>query len=61
MQRGLGSSTWWEEPEYTQLETAHLRGLFVLDKLIKRDITKFQMGRRLSRTLQVRAQPDSAR
>ena len=38
MQQGLGSSTWWEEAEYTQLETANLRALFVLDKLIKRDI-----------------------
>jgi hypothetical protein len=42
MQQGLGSCTWWEEAEYKQLETAHLRALFVLDKLIERDITKFQ-------------------
>jgi hypothetical protein len=42
MQQGLGSSTWWEEPEYKQLETANLRALFVLDKLIRRDIAKFQ-------------------
>ena len=42
MQQGLGSSTWWEEPEYKQLETANRRALFVLDKLIKRDIVKFQ-------------------
>ena len=42
MQQGLGSSKWWEEPEYKQLETANLRALFVLDKLIKRDIAKFQ-------------------
>jgi hypothetical protein len=42
MQQGLGSSTWWEEAEYKQLETANLRALFVLDKLIKRDIAKFQ-------------------
>ena len=42
MQQRLGSSTWWEEAEYTQLETANLRALFVLDKLIKRDIAKFQ-------------------
>jgi hypothetical protein len=39
---GSGSSTWWEEAEYKQLETAHLRALFVLDKLIERAITKFQ-------------------
>ena len=42
MQQGLGSSTWWEEAEYKQLETANLRAMFVLDKLIKRDIAKFQ-------------------
>jgi hypothetical protein len=42
MQQGLGSSTWWEEAEYKELETANLRALFVLDKLIKRDIAKFQ-------------------
>jgi hypothetical protein len=39
---GLGSSTWWEEAEYKQLGTVNDRALFILDKLIKRDITKFQ-------------------
>ena len=42
MGQGLGSSTWWEEPEYKQLGTVNLRALFILDKLIKRDIPKFQ-------------------
>jgi len=42
MEQGLGSSTWWEEAEYEQLKTANLRALFILDKLIKRDIPKFQ-------------------
>jgi hypothetical protein len=42
MQEGLGSSTCWEEAEYKQLETANLRALFILDRLIKRDIAKFQ-------------------
>jgi len=42
VEQGLGSSAWWEEAEYKQLETANLRTLFILDKLIKRDITKFQ-------------------
>jgi hypothetical protein len=42
MEQGLGSSTWWEEAEYKQLKTANLRALFILDKLIKRDIPKFQ-------------------
>ncbi len=26
MEQGLGSSTWWEEVEYKQLETANLGG-----------------------------------
>ncbi len=38
----MGSSTWWEEAEYKQLGTVNDRALFILDKLIKRDITKFQ-------------------
>jgi hypothetical protein len=66
MQQGLGSSTWWEEAEYKQLETAHLRALFVLDKLIERDITKFQAawavafpGRLLCEPSQI--QPDVTR
>jgi hypothetical protein len=42
MEQGLRSSTWWEEVEYKQLETANLRALFILDKLIKRDMPKFQ-------------------
>jgi hypothetical protein len=42
MQQGLGSSTWWEEAEYTQLETANDRALFVLGKLVKMDTPKFQ-------------------
>jgi hypothetical protein len=42
VEQGLGSSTWWEEAEYKQLGTVTDRALFVLDKLIKRDITKFQ-------------------
>jgi hypothetical protein len=42
MEQGLGSSTWWEEAEYKQLKTANLRALFILDKLINRDIPKFQ-------------------
>jgi hypothetical protein len=39
---GLGSSTWWDEAEYRQLGTVDERALFILDKLIKRDIRKFQ-------------------
>ena len=42
MEQGLGSSTWWDEAEYRQLRTVNDRALFILDKLIKRDITKFQ-------------------
>ena len=42
MEQGLGSSTWWEEAEYKQLGTVNDRALFILDKLIKRDLTKFQ-------------------
>ena len=42
MEQGLGSSTWWEEAEYKQLGTVNDRALFVLHKLITRDITKFQ-------------------
>lgn len=42
MEQGLGSGTWWEEAEYKQLDTANLRALFILDKLIKRDTPKFQ-------------------
>jgi len=42
MEEGLGSNTWWEEPAYRQLATANLRALFVLDKLIDRDIQKFR-------------------
>jgi hypothetical protein len=42
LEQGLGSSTWWEEAGYKQLATANLRALFILDKLIRRDITKFQ-------------------
>jgi hypothetical protein len=42
MEQGLGSSTWWEEAEYKQLGTVNLRALFILDKLIKRDLPKFQ-------------------
>ena len=42
MGEGLGSSTWWEEAEYKQLGTVNDRALFILDKLITRDITKFQ-------------------
>jgi hypothetical protein len=40
--RGLGSSAWWDEAEYKQLGTVNLRALFILDKLIKKDIPKFQ-------------------
>jgi len=40
--QGLQSSTWWEEADYKQLGTVNDRALFILDKLIKRDITKFQ-------------------
>ena len=42
MEQGLGTSVWWEEAEYKQLETANLRALFILDKLLKRDLPKFQ-------------------
>ena len=42
MEQGLGSGTWWEEAEYKQLGTVNDRALFILDKLIKRDVTKFQ-------------------
>jgi hypothetical protein len=42
VEQGLGSSTWWDEAEYRQLRTVNDRALFILDKLIKRDITKFQ-------------------
>jgi len=42
MDQGLGSSTWWEEAEYKQLATVSLRALFILDKLNKRDLPKFQ-------------------
>jgi len=42
VEQGLGSSTWWEEAEYKQLGTVNDRALFVLHKLITRDITKFQ-------------------
>ena len=42
MEQGLGSGTWWEEAEYKQQGTVNDRALFILDKLIKRDITKFQ-------------------
>ncbi len=42
MGQGLQSSTWWEEADYKQLGTVNDRALFILDKLIKRDITKFQ-------------------
>ena len=42
MEQGLGSSTWWDEAEYRQLRTVNDRALFILDKLIKRDITKYQ-------------------
>ena len=42
MEQGLGSSAWWEEAEYKQLGTANLRALFILDRLLKRDIPKFQ-------------------
>ena len=42
LEQGLGSSTWWEEAEYKQLATVSLRALFILDKLIKRDLSKFQ-------------------
>ena len=42
MEQGLGSGTWWEEAEYKQLGAVNDRALFILDKLIKRDITKFQ-------------------
>ncbi len=41
-EQGLGSCAWWDEPEYGRLGTSSLRGLFVLDKLIERDIPKFQ-------------------
>lgn len=42
MGQGLGSSAWWDEAEYKQLGTVNLRALFILDKLIERDIPKFQ-------------------
>jgi hypothetical protein len=42
LEQGLGSSTWWEEAGYKELGTANLRALFILDKLIKRDLPKFQ-------------------
>ena len=42
VEQGLDSSTWWDEAEYRQLGTVNDRALFILDKLIKRDITKFQ-------------------
>jgi hypothetical protein len=42
MEQGLGTSAWWEEAEYKQLETANLRALFILDKLLKRDMLKLQ-------------------
>jgi hypothetical protein len=42
MEQGLGSNTWWEEAEYKQLGTANLRALFILDKLIERDLPKLQ-------------------
>jgi hypothetical protein len=41
----LQSSTWWKEADYKQLGTVNDRALFILDKLIKRDITKFQAAR----------------
>jgi hypothetical protein len=40
--RDWGATRGWEEAEYKQLETANRRALFVLDKLIKRDLAKFQ-------------------
>jgi hypothetical protein len=40
--RGLGSSAWWEEAEYSQLGTVKDRALFILDKLLRKDIPKFQ-------------------
>jgi hypothetical protein len=42
MEQGLGSSTWWDEADYRRLGTVNDRALFILDKLIKRDIPKFQ-------------------
>ena len=42
MEPGLGSSTWWDEAEYSQLGTVNDRALFILGKLIKRDTPKFQ-------------------
>ncbi len=42
MEPGLRSSTWWEEAEYKQLGTVNDRALFILDKLLKKDIQKFQ-------------------
>jgi hypothetical protein len=63
VEQGLGSSTWWEGAEYKQLETADLRALFIFDKLIKRDTSKFQAawavafpGRRIHEPTQI--QPD---
>ena len=44
IEQGLGSATWWEEAEFKQLGTANLRALFILDKLIKRDMPKFQVA-----------------
>ena len=42
VEQGLDSSTWWDEAEYRQLGTVNDRALFILDKLLKRDIPKFQ-------------------
>jgi hypothetical protein len=39
---GLGSSTWWDKAEYKQLGTVNDRALFILDKIIKKDMPKFQ-------------------
>ena len=63
MEQGLGSRTWWEEAEYKQLGTANLRALFILDKLIEKDLPKLQAawaiafpGRLMSEPRQI--QPD---
>jgi len=42
IEQGLGSTTCWEEAGYKQLGSENLRALFILDRLMKRDISKFQ-------------------
>jgi len=41
MADGLGLDAWWDEPDYKTRNTFHLRGLFILRKLLKHDGAKF--------------------